>query len=193
LPPRTSGPTSTIRRASPDIAAARCFASEPWRSSDTANLTLNRVRLTDAATNGALLTDGHLTCIGCVIATNALRGIDALTAETITIPRSTISDNINGEYASPMMSSSRSLRISFITTVRLALRRDGQHSAGLGDHAAEGRRRRSACARTLRGAPALLPRPAACRCERRGPGTRSLHVPHAGHTSTDGQPSLHQR
>src|SRR5262249_3215231 len=61
--------------------------------SDTANLTLNRVRLSDATANGALLTGGTLTCIGCLIATNALRGIDAQTAGTITIARSTISDN----------------------------------------------------------------------------------------------------
>lgn len=64
--------------------------------SDTANLTLNRVTLRDAAANGALLMGGHLTCIQCLITNNAQRGIDALTAGTITIARSTISENING-------------------------------------------------------------------------------------------------
>lgn len=78
------------------ISNAQGGSSNNVMVSEMANLTLNRVRLTDAPGNGALLTGGHLTCIGCVIATNALRGIDASSAGTITIARSTISDNVNG-------------------------------------------------------------------------------------------------
>jgi hypothetical protein len=88
--------TSNVEVYDLQITNAQGGGSNNVTVSDTANLTLNRVMLTGAAANGASLTGGHLTCISCIIATNALRGIDALTAGTITIARSTISGNING-------------------------------------------------------------------------------------------------
>lgn len=88
--------TSNVQVYDLQISNALGGGSNNVAVSDTANLTLNRVTLRDVAANGAVLTGGHLTCIQCLIASNAQRGIDALTAGTVTIARSTISDNING-------------------------------------------------------------------------------------------------
>jgi hypothetical protein len=67
-------------------------------TADTATLALTGVTVRDNAGNGITITGtSHLTCTRCLLAGNALRGIDASGgAGRLTISQSTISDNSSG-------------------------------------------------------------------------------------------------
>jgi parallel beta helix pectate lyase-like protein len=62
---------------------------------EMAALLFARVTVRDNPGNGISVTGGRLTCIGCLIASNGLRGIDA-SAGTTTVTQSTLIDNTSG-------------------------------------------------------------------------------------------------